>query len=200
MRWSRRRPASRRRCPQSSVTTATSTASKFWRLRWTALRSDCSTLSSARRLRVMAFNNNNGRSGRTQTALAEINVTPLVDVMLVLLVIFMITAPILQTGIQVNLPKTREAKPEEATPQALIISVDKEGSVYLSGKNERQPIKVDDLSRLINERLGQLKERRVYLRGDGDTPYRIVAYVLDQAKRAGAQVSLVTEQPQSPKK
>jgi biopolymer transport protein TolR len=146
----------------------------------------------------MAFNNNNGRSGRTQTALAEINVTPLVDVMLVLLVIFMITAPILQTGIQVNLPKTREARPEEATPQALIISVDKEGSVYLSGKNERQPIRVDDLSKLINERLGQLKERRVYLRGDGDTPYRIVAYVLDQAKRAGAQVSLVTETP--PKK
>jgi biopolymer transport protein TolR len=148
----------------------------------------------------MAFNNNNGRRGRTQTALAEINVTPLVDVMLVLLVIFMITAPILQTGIQVNLPKTREGRPDEATPQALIISVDKEGSVYLSGKNERQPIKVDDLSKLLNERLGQLKERRVYLRGDGDTPYRIVAYVLDQAKRAQAQVSLVTEQPQKQKK
>jgi len=130
--------------------------------------------------------------------LAEINVTPLVDVMLVLLVIFMITAPILQTGIQVNLPKTRSARPDEATQQALIISVDKEGSVYLSGKNERQPIKVDDLSKLLNERLGQLKERRVYLRGDGDTPYRIVAYVLDQAKRAEAQVSLVTETP--PKK
>jgi biopolymer transport protein TolR len=147
----------------------------------------------------MAFNNNNGRSGRsTQTALAEINVTPLVDVMLVLLVIFMITAPILQTGIQVNLPKTRTARADEATPQALIISVDKEGSVYLSGKNERQPVKVEDLANLLNERLGQLKERRVYLRGDGDTPYRIIAYVLDQAKRAQAQVSLVTETP--PKK
>jgi biopolymer transport protein ExbD/biopolymer transport protein TolR len=141
----------------------------------------------------MAFNNNNGRSGRTQTALAEINVTPLVDVMLVLLVIFMITAPILQTGIQVNLPKTRTARPDEATPQALIISVDKEGSVYLSGKNERQAIRVDDLAKLLSERLGQSKERRVYLRGDGDTPYRVVAYVLDQAKRAEAQVSLVTE-------
>src|SRR5262245_66534532 len=145
----------------------------------------------------MAFTD---RNGKTQTALAEINVTPLVDVMLVLLVIFMITAPILQTGIQVNLPKTREAQSKEATPEALIVSVDKEGSIYLSGKNERQAIKVDDLSKMLNERLGQLKERRVYLRGDGDTPYRIVAYVLDQAKRAQAQVSLVTEQPQSPKK
>jgi biopolymer transport protein ExbD/biopolymer transport protein TolR len=142
----------------------------------------------------MAFNNNNnGRSGRTQTALAEINVTPLVDVMLVLLVIFMITAPILQTGIQVNLPKTREPQPKEATPEALIISVDKEGSVYLSGKNEQQAINVSDLSKLLNERLGQTKDRRVYLRGDGETPYRVIAYVLDQAKRAQAQVSLVTE-------
>jgi biopolymer transport protein ExbD/biopolymer transport protein TolR len=142
----------------------------------------------------MAFNNNNnGRSGRTQTALAEINVTPLVDVMLVLLVIFMITAPILQTGIQVNLPKTREAQPKEATPEVLIISVDKEGSVYLSGKNEQQAINVSDLSKLLNERLGQTKDRRVYLRGDGETPYRVIAYVLDQAKRAQAQVSLVTE-------
>jgi biopolymer transport protein ExbD/biopolymer transport protein TolR len=141
----------------------------------------------------MAFNNNNGRSGRTQTALAEINVTPLVDVMLVLLVIFMITAPILQTGIQVNLPKTREAQPNEATPQALILSVDKEGSVYMSGKNERQAININDLSKFLSERLGQSKDRRVYLRGDGDTPYRVIAYVLDQAKRAQAQVSLVTE-------
>jgi len=141
----------------------------------------------------MAFNNNNGRNGRTQTALAEINVTPLVDVMLVLLVIFMITAPILQTGIQVELPKTREAKTNEATPQALILSVDKEGSVYLSGKSERQAVNVNDLSKLLNERLGQSKDRRVYLRGDGETPYRVIAYVLDQAKGARAQVSLVTE-------
>lgn len=148
----------------------------------------------------MAFNNNNGRSGRTQTALAEINVTPLVDVMLVLLVIFMITAPILQTGIQVELPKTRAAKANELTPQALILSVDKEGSVYLSGKDERQAVRVDELAQLINERLGQSKDRRVYLRGDGETPYRVIAYVLDQAKRAQAQVSLVTEPAPTPKK
>jgi biopolymer transport protein ExbD/biopolymer transport protein TolR len=138
----------------------------------------------------MAFTD---RKGRTQTALAEINVTPLVDVMLVLLVIFMITAPILQTGIQVNLPKTREAQANEATPDSLIISVDKEGAIYLSGRNERQAINVNDLSQLLNERLAKSKDRRVYLRGDGDTPYRVIAYVLDQAKRAQASVSLVTE-------
>jgi biopolymer transport protein ExbD/biopolymer transport protein TolR len=133
------------------------------------------------------------RNGRTQTALAEINVTPFVDVMLVLLVIFMVTAPILQTGIQVNLPKTREAQANEVTPEALIISVDKEGSVYLSGKDERQAVNINDLPKLLSERLAQAQERRVYLRGDGDTPYRVIAYVLDQAKRAQANVSLVTE-------
>ena len=138
----------------------------------------------------MAYTN---RNGRTQTALAEINVTPLVDVMLVLLVIFMITAPILQTGIQVNLPKTREAQPKEATPDALIITVDKDGAIYLSGKNERQAVNVNDLQKLLNERLSTSKERRVYLRGDGETPYRVIAFVLDQAKRVQANVSLVTE-------
>jgi biopolymer transport protein ExbD/biopolymer transport protein TolR len=138
----------------------------------------------------MAFST---RNGRTQTALAEINVTPLVDVMLVLLVIFMVTAPILQSGIQVNLPKTREAQAHEATPDLLIISIDKEGSIYFSGKNEQQAININDLPRLLNERLAKSKDRRVYLRGDGETPYRTIAYVLDQAKRVQANVSLVTE-------
>jgi biopolymer transport protein TolR len=138
----------------------------------------------------MAFTNQNGR---TQTALAEINVTPMVDIMLVLLVIFMVTAPILQTGIQVNVPKTREAQKNEATPDAIILSVDKEGSVYLSGKNERQAININDLPKTLNERLSNTKDRRVFLRGDGDTPYRVIAYVLDQAKQAQANVSLVTE-------
>lgn len=138
----------------------------------------------------MAYTN---RNGRTQTALAEINVTPLVDVMLVLLVIFMVTAPILQTGIQVNLPKTREALPNEATADALIITVDKDGALYLSGRNERQAININDLQKALNERLAKSKDRRIYLRGDGDTPYRVIAYVLDQAKRVQANVSLVTE-------
>ncbi|QQS49374.1 MAG: biopolymer transporter ExbD [Acidobacteriota bacterium] len=138
----------------------------------------------------MAFSD---RNGRTQTALAEINVTPLVDVMLVLLIIFMVTAPILQTGIQVNLPKTREARANEATPRALILSVDREGSVYLSGRDERKPVNLDDLPALLNQRLAGSGDRRIYLRGDGETPYRVIAYVLDQARRANANVSLVTE-------
>jgi biopolymer transport protein ExbD len=71
--------------------------------------------------------------------------------------------------------------------------VDKEGMIYLSGPAEREAINVNDLPAKLNERLAKSAERRVYLRGDGDTPYRVIAYVLDQAKRAQASVSLVTE-------
>ena len=138
----------------------------------------------------MAFTDHRGR---TQTSLAEINVTPLVDVMLVLLVIFMVTAPILQTGIEVNLPKTRESRAEQPAPKSVVISIDKDGNVYLSTRSEAKQVNINDLPSLLAEKLGQSGDRKVYVRGDGDTPYRIIAYVLDQAKQAGAEVSLVTE-------
>jgi biopolymer transport protein ExbD/biopolymer transport protein TolR len=138
----------------------------------------------------MAFT---GQQGRTQTSLSEINVTPLVDVMLVLLVIFMVTAPILQTGIEVNLPKTRESKSEPQKPKAVVVSLDKDGNIYLSTQAEAKQVNVNDLPGLLAEKLGEAGDRRVYVRGDGDTPYRIIAYVLDVAKQAGADVSLVTE-------
>ena len=138
----------------------------------------------------MAFTN---KQGRTQTSLAEINVTPLVDVMLVLLVIFMVTAPILQTGIEVNLPKTRESKTEQPNIKSVVISVDKDGNIYLSTHSEAKPVNVNDLPAQLQQKLGVSGERKVYLRGDGDTPYRLIAYILDVAKQAGADVSLVTE-------
>ncbi|HYV05938.1 MAG TPA: biopolymer transporter ExbD [Blastocatellia bacterium] len=138
----------------------------------------------------MAFTN---QQGRTQTSLAEINVTPLVDVMLVLLVIFMVTAPILQTGIDVNLPKTRESRAEQPKPRSVVVSIDKDGNIYLSTQTEAKQVNVNDLPNILSEKLGQSGERQVYVRGDGETPYRIIAYVLDVAKQAGAEVSLVTE-------
>jgi biopolymer transport protein TolR len=138
----------------------------------------------------MAFTD---QRGRTQTSLAEINVTPLVDVMLVLLVIFMVTAPILQTGIEVNLPKTREARTEQPKPRSVVVSIDKDGNLYLSTQSEAKQVNVNDLPALLAEKLGQSGERRAYVRADGETPYRIIAYVLDIAKQVGAEVSLVTE-------
>ena len=75
----------------------------------------------------MAFTS---RSGHTQTALAEINITPLVDVVLVLLVIFMLTAPVLQSGIQVNVPKTKTVR--EITEQRTVLTIDKDQQVFLN--------------------------------------------------------------------
>src|ERR1044071_4577097 len=112
----------------------------------------------------MAFTN---QRGRTQTSLSEINVTPLVDVMLVLLVIFMVTAPILQTGIDVNLPKTRESRVEQPKPKSVVVSIDKDGNIYLSTQSEAKQVNVNDLGAMLVEKLGQSGERRVYVRGDG---------------------------------
>jgi biopolymer transport protein TolR len=140
----------------------------------------------------MAFLNPNGA---TTTSLSEINVTPLVDVMLVLLVIFMITAPILQTGIQVNLPHTRTV--ETATPDArvIIITIDDKSNVYLATGRQasHSPVNVNDLPKLIAEQLERSNQPKVYIRGDGDVPWRTMAYVLGLCKEAGATVSVVTE-------
>jgi biopolymer transport protein TolR len=139
----------------------------------------------------MAFSD---QRGRTQTSLAEINVTPLVDVMLVLLVIFMVTAPILQTGIDVNVPKTREARAENVNPKSLLINISKEGNIEVKTQSESSKnVNVNDLPALLDAKLAEAGERKVYVRGDEETPYRIIAFVLDTAKQAGAEVSLVTQ-------
>jgi len=74
-----------------------------------------------------------------------------------------------------------------------VVSIDKDGNLYLSTQAEAKQVNVNDLPGLLSEKLGQSGERKVYVRGDGETPYRIIAYVLDIAKQAGADVSLVTE-------
>ncbi|MBI4852119.1 MAG: biopolymer transporter ExbD [Acidobacteria bacterium] len=139
----------------------------------------------------MAFTNNRGR---TQTSLSEINVTPLVDVMLVLLVIFMVTAPILQTGIQVNLPKTATTtKAETPKQKSVIVSVDKDGNVFIGTDKKPLNVKTGEFSKQLQETLAKSQEKKVYVRGDGDTPYRVIAYILSECKKQQAQVSLVTE-------
>ncbi|HSE39197.1 MAG TPA: protein TolR [Acidobacteriota bacterium] len=123
------------------------------------------------------------------SAMADINVTPLVDVVLVLLIIFMVTAPLMQRGIDVDLPRTatQTAKNEER----LIISIDKDGKIFI---NDIQ-IPMEDLREQIQKRTAKMKNPdAVFLRGDQKLQYGIVMQTMDQIKRAGVPtVGLVTE-------
>jgi biopolymer transport protein TolR len=120
------------------------------------------------------------------TTLSEINVTPLVDVMLVLLIIFMITAPMLQQGIDVNLP-TEVAGNIDPTQERLIITLGKNDRIYL---NDRR-IDVPELEQQLRQAAGLSKE--VFLRADKDIPYGLVVKLMAMAKKAGIErVGIVT--------
>ncbi|MEE9291347.1 MAG: biopolymer transporter ExbD [Acidobacteriota bacterium] len=125
--------------------------------------------------------------GRYGPALADINVTPLVDVMLVLLIIFMVTAPMMTRGIDVRLPKT--ASGSDATEQRLVVSVDRENTVYL---NER-PVNIALLTDQLRTEMQTRGIDFIFLRADQEVPYGRVMMVMDQIKRAGAdRVGMVT--------
>ena len=127
------------------------------------------------------------------TTLSEINVVPLVDVMLVLLIIFMVTAPMMSRGIDIRLPRTESGS--DTTEDRLIVSVDQDSTVYL---NDR-PVNLA----LLTDRLKSEMERTgtdfVFLRADQDVPYGRVMAVMDQIKKSGAdKVGMVTR-PETPK-
>jgi biopolymer transport protein TolR len=132
----------------------------------------------------VAFNAN----GRTQTSLADINVTPLVDVVLVLLIIFMVTAPVLQSGIEVNVPHTRTVK--EITEERLVISIDKSQKVYLGN----DPININQIGPQLRKRIRDPQHQSIYLRSDEDVPFGAFATVMDAIKQSGiSNVSIVTQ-------
>ena len=138
----------------------------------------------------MAFTN---AQGRTQTSLADINVTPFVDVVLVLLIIFMLTAPILQSGIEVNVPKTRTVK--EITEERLVITIDRSQRVYLGN----DPININQIGPRLRARLRDPGRQSNFLRADQNVPFGAFATVMDAVKQAGiTNVSIVTEPIQSP--
>ena len=131
----------------------------------------------------MAFTTSNGR---TQSSLAEINITPLVDVVLVLLVIFMITAPVLQSGIDVNVPKTRTVK--EITEQRLVVTIDRDQNVFLGD----QPVNIHDLGAKLHS--DDPSKQIIYLRSDERVPFGAFAQVMDAVKSSGiTNVSIVTQ-------
>ena len=136
----------------------------------------------------MAFSSRHGGQIRTQTALAEINITPLVDVVLVLLLIFMLTAPVLQSGVEVAIPKTRSVN--QLTEERLVVTIDKDQNVFLQDK----PINVNDLpAQLKTVGSGDPAKRIIYLRADEQVPFGAFASVMDAVKRAGiTNISIVT--------
>ena len=137
----------------------------------------------------MAFTN---AQGRTQTSLADINVTPFVDVVLVLLIIFMLTAPILQSGIEVNVPKTRTVK--EITEERLVITIDRSQRVYLGN----DPININQIGPRLRARMRDPTRQSIFLRADQNVPFGAFATVMDAVKQAGiTNVSIVTEPIQS---
>jgi|SRR6202790_168782 len=126
-------------------------------------------------------------SKQTQTSLSEINMVPFVDVVLVLLIIFMITAPILQSGIEVDVPKTKTVR--EITEQRLVITIDKAQRVYLGN----EPINIRQLGSKVQQQLKKPQDA-VFLRCDETVPFGIFATVIDSLRQAGINnISIVTE-------
>ena len=126
--------------------------------------------------------------GKTLTSLSQINVTPFVDVVLVLLIIFMITAPVLQSGIEVAVPKTKTVK--EITEERVVISIDRKQRIYLGN----EPININEIGPRLKERLRDPERMQIYLRSDENVPFGAFATVMDAVKQAGIQnVSIVTE-------
>jgi biopolymer transport protein TolR len=126
--------------------------------------------------------------GHTQTALADINITPLVDVVLVLLLIFMLTAPVLQSGILVAVPQTRSVT--QLTEVHTVITIDKKQNVFLQDKL----VNVHDLpAELASLPNAKNSKRVVYVRADEAVPFGAFASVMDAVKQAGiTDISIVT--------
>ena len=125
---------------------------------------------------------------RTQSSLAEINITPLVDVVLVLLIIFMITAPVLQSGIDVSVPKTRTVK--EITEERLVITIDKQQKVFLGN----DPININSIGQELKKKIRDPRNQSIFVRSDENVPFGAFATVMDAVKQSGiTNVSIVTQ-------
>ena len=133
----------------------------------------------------MAFTN---PQGRTQSSLADINVTPLVDVVLVLLIIFMLTAPILQSGIEVEVPKTKTVK--EITEERLVITIDRSQRVFLGN----DAININQIPEALRRRVRDPQNQSIFVRADENVPFGAFATVMDAVKQSGiTNVSIVTQ-------
>lgn len=144
----------------------------------------------------MAIAVNGGAGGRrrrgTTGSLSEINVTPFVDVVLVLLIIFMLTAHVMEFGIEVDVPKVRPVK--DSAQELPVVSITKDGTLYL---NENQ-VNINELPAVIRQRFG--KSKQVYVRADKDTVFGPIAQVLAELGDAQYAVNIVTQPEDSAQK
>ncbi|KQW82507.1 ExbD/TolR family protein [Brevundimonas sp. Root1279] len=131
-----------------------------------------------------------GRRRARKRPLSEINVTPLVDVMLVLLIIFMISAPLLTTGVEVELPKT-EASAVDVSQEPVTVSIDKDGGIYVADGLVAWERLVERVSQEASE---GSRETPVFVRADGRAPYQAVARVMARLSGAGfTKLNLITD-------
>jgi biopolymer transport protein TolR len=134
------------------------------------------------------------RGRRVAPTLAEINVVPLVDVMLVLLIIFMVTAPMLQRGVELQLPVA--SRSQEISSERMFVDVPEsfrsDSRVFI----DEEPIRIDVLAERLRQAMLTRSDRTVYLRGDGRITYQDLMEVIDRLKEAGIQnVSLISDPP-----
>jgi biopolymer transport protein TolR len=131
------------------------------------------------------------RGVRVTTSLAEINVVPLVDVMLVLLIIFMVAAPMMTQGMPVNLPQARRASPVAA--QAIYVTVPAGFAKDRIVQIGNEEIRIDILPERVRQALLERTEKSLFVRGDGSVAYKDIVYVFDKLKDAGVEkVGLIT--------
>lgn len=129
---------------------------------------------------------------RKNSLVSEINVTPFVDVMLVLLIIFMVTAPLMTEGLDVSLPATEAVETLPAENDNLILSITKDGTMYL-GKTK---VTMDSLDRVLAQTVTKQK-KQLFLQADKDVPYGVVVQVMGQARAAGiVNLGVVAERPE----
>ncbi|APG27980.1 protein TolR [Syntrophotalea acetylenivorans] len=138
------------------------------------------------------------RDGSSRSTLSQINVTPFVDVMLVLLIIFMVTAPMLEQGVEVNLPEVADSPGLEASKEPLIVTVTRSGALSIG------QTKVENVAKLmpvLKQILKTRKEKEVFLEADRDVPYGKVVQVMAAIKGAGInKLGMVSQPPESPAK
>lgn len=133
---------------------------------------------------------------RRRKLMSEINVVPYIDVMLVLLIIFMVTAPLLQQGIQVELPKTSNEPLPSNSDEPIILSVNADGDFFLNiAEDAEQAISLQQVERIVKTVLKQKPEASVFVRGDNRIKYGVVVNAMSILRQAGApNVGLITEQ------